>query len=81
MQEGTVSIINIFPNLNHHPKSILSDLKFAKGLPFQNVLSKETIAKSMQDLEYHERFFTPEPFGITKTAKHLVFMHVIFGLL
>jgi Transposase DDE domain len=60
MQGGAVSINNTFPNHNHHSKSILSDLKFAKGLPFQKVLSKETIAKSMRDLEYRERFFTPD---------------------
>jgi hypothetical protein len=49
MQGGAVSINNIFPNLNHHPKSILSDLKFVKGLPFQKVLSKETIAKRLNE--------------------------------
>lgn len=54
-----MTISNIFPNLNH-PKSIFSDLKSAKGLPFQNILSKEAIAESMQDLEYRERFFTPD---------------------
>ena len=55
-----MNIRNTFSNLNHHPKSILSDLKSSKGLPFQDVLSKETIAESMQDLKYRERFFTPD---------------------
>ena len=44
-----MSISNTFSNLNQ-PKSILSDLKSENGLPFQKILSKETIAKSLQDL-------------------------------
>lgn len=58
MQGGAVNINNTLSNRN--TKSILSDLKSTAGLPFQNVLSKETIAKSIQDLEYRERFFTPD---------------------
>jgi hypothetical protein len=54
-----VSISNTFSSLNQ-PKSILSDLKSENGLPFQKILSKETIAKSLQELEYRERFFTPD---------------------
>ena len=56
MQGGAVTISNIL--LNHNTKSILSNLKYVVGLLFQNVLSKETLAKSIQNLEYLGRFFT-----------------------
>jgi Transposase DDE domain len=41
-------------------KSILSNLKSAKGLPFQDVLSKKSITNGIQGLNYRDRFFTPD---------------------
>ena len=42
-----MAINNTFLNTNH-PKSVLSQLKSADGLPFKDVLSSETIGKNME---------------------------------
>jgi len=54
-----VSIDITFSNTSH-PKSILTELKFAKGLPFSEMLSSESIAKSIANIEYRERIFSPD---------------------
>ena len=43
-----------------HPKLILSELKTAKELPFSKILSSETIAKNIENLEYRKRVFSPD---------------------
>jgi hypothetical protein len=43
-----------------HSKSILSDLKFAEGLPFSKILSSESIIEVTRDLEYRNRIYSPE---------------------
>ena len=50
-------INNIFQNTNH-PKSILSQLKFAEGLPFANVLSKQEIASNIENRHFRDRVFS-----------------------
>ncbi len=48
-----------FSNMNH-PKLILTELKSAKGLPFSEILSSEAMIKSIGNLEYRKRFFSPD---------------------
>lgn len=50
---NTLSTIN-------HPKSILIKLKNAETLPFKDILSSDSIAEALCNIEYRERFFTPD---------------------
>ena len=52
-----INTINLSGN---HPKLILSGLKNSGGLPFNTVLSNEIIARSMKEIAYRERIFTPD---------------------
>lgn len=52
--------MNITFSNTSHPKSILSELKTAKDLPFSKILSSESIAKNIENLEYRERIFSPD---------------------
>jgi hypothetical protein len=54
-----VAINNIFQNTNH-PKSVLSQLKSANGLPFKDVLSSEKIGKNMAGHNFRDRIFSPD---------------------
>jgi Transposase DDE domain len=51
---------NTIISSDNHPKSIISSLKNSSGLPFSEVLSTETVNKSLKDIEYRERFFSPD---------------------
>lgn len=58
-QGGVVHINTTFPTINH-PKSILTKLKNAEGLPFKDILSSESITETLCDTEYRERLYTPD---------------------
>ena len=45
---------------DNHQKSVISDLKIVKSLPFKEVLSNETITENLENIAYRERFFTPD---------------------
>jgi Transposase DDE domain len=48
-----------FSNISHQ-KSVLKELKSAKGLPFSEILSSEIMIKNIENLEYRHRFFSPD---------------------
>lgn len=54
-----MNINNIFSNTNH-PKSIVNQIKSAQGLPFQDILSSESIVNNIKGMCYRERIYTPD---------------------
>lgn len=52
-----INTINLSDN---HQKSVISDLKIVKSLPFKEVLSNETIAENLENIAYRERIFIPD---------------------
>lgn len=52
-----MAISNIFP-ITNHPKSVLSQLKSTKGLPFKEILSSETISKNMEGYCFRDRIYS-----------------------
>src|SRR3990167_8341093 len=49
----------IFSTLNH-PKSILSSLKSASGLPFEETLPAEGLSDEIKNIQYRDRVYTPD---------------------
>src|SRR5271163_262891 len=58
-RRGVININTI--NLNgNHQRSIISDLKIVKSLPFSETLTNDMIAEHLEGIEYRERCFTPD---------------------
>jgi hypothetical protein len=61
-QKEALMDISSIVTRNSHPKSILNTLKSTVALPFQEILSSDVIAKSLNEVVYRERynFYPPD---------------------
>lgn len=47
-------------SMTNHPKSILFSLTCAEGLPFKEILSAESMSEEINNIEFRDRFYTPD---------------------
>jgi hypothetical protein len=51
---------NTILSTSNHPESVLTSLKSAPGLPFKEILSAEVLSEEIKNIEYRDRFYTPD---------------------
>ena len=56
-----ISVVTIYTNFLsvNHQLNVISEFKNKGGLPFNEVLSNETIMRHLDDIDYRERIYTP----------------------